>query len=145
MENKEIKIENIKSIGKRAREKHSILGSLDINGENVYGSCIEISSYIKNELINHGLPKNSLSQVRCKLKGEVLHYIVSVKSKHIQDIEISEDRIFIDASLDQFCKEQKENNRVNISFGNYNDIPKVDIIKPSNKEKSQKYKNRTKL
>ena len=129
---REVTVSQLKSAGYQARDQNSILGDLDLNGQNVRGQCIEVSRSLKKHLIKqNGLSENAVEKVRCKVGSEI-HYFVAVRSNVIEDINSDSGKTFIDASIDQFCDEQKEIDRVKTSFGSYSDLERVAVIPPSN-------------
>lgn len=131
----------LKSIGYEARDEHAILGDANIEGCNVRGCCVEITEYIYTHLIDQTpVPKSEVTAIKCQVNGEEMHYIVSINAEYVSDYPIDDGEIYIDASIDQFCTEQEEINRVNLSFGSYEDMERVDIIPPDN-PKRERYQN----
>ena len=139
--NKQIHTSELKSIGYKARDENSILGSLNLDGQNVRGSCIDISKYIIQRLINrHRIPSDATGGLRCDVRGNEMHYLVYLDLRYIEDLKESEGQLYIDASIDQFCDEQKEIGRVDISLGPYDSIPRVDLLTPSDPSR-KRYQN----
>lgn len=131
----------LKSIGYKARDNNSILESLDLDGQNVRGNCIDIARYIMGELINkYNIPSNATGGIRCDIKDEEMHYLVYIDLKYVEDVEDSEGQLYIDASVDQFCDEQEKIGRVDVSFDKYENLPRVDLLKPDDSDR-KRYQN----
>lgn len=129
------------SYGYQARDEHAILGSLDLDGQNVRGCCIDISSYIIDKLYNRTtLSEEDFDKVRCKFKGEELHYFVRVNMSCVEDCNGDTGYLFVDAALDQFCTEQKQFDRVDVEVGQYKDLERVAFIPPEDSRRNW-YKN----
>lgn len=138
---KQIHTSTLKSIGYKARDDNSILGSLDLDGQNVRGNCIDIARHIMRKLINrHRIPSDATGGIRCDVRDKEMHYLVFLDLRYVEDLEESEGQLYIDASIDQFCEEQKEIGRVDVSLGSYEDLPRVDLLTPSDASR-KRYQN----
>lgn len=123
--------DELRQLGREARSANAILEYTEFDGTNVRGCCIEVTEDFINRLINYGLPKDDLHQWRCKVGDQKeLHYAVSMPAALVSDVASDTERLIVDATLDQFCTEQKQRGRVKTAFGDYTDLPDVDIVHP---------------
>lgn len=131
----------LKSYGYKARDEHAILGSLDLDGQNVQGCCIDIARYITNKLeTNTDINGDMFEKVRCDINGVEMHYFVRLHTSCVSDCPYDEGYLFIDASIDQFCKEQKEIGRVKVSLDSYENLERVALIPPKDPRRNR-YEN----
>ena len=127
------------SYGYKARDEYAILGSLDLDGQNVYGCCIDISRYIAGEL-QTDIDEDMFEKVRCDINGEEMHYFVKVHVSCVSDCSYTDGYLFVDASIDQFCKEQKEIGRVTVSLDSYDELERVALVPPDDPRRNR-YEN----
>ena len=117
--------------GYQARDNNSILGSLELEGANVRGCCIEIARDIAGQLSRYtNLDDSDFEIIRCEFRGEEMHYFVQLKSSCISDVNTNSGYVYVDASLDQFCDRQTETGFVTVSVGKYKNLDRVAIIPP---------------
>lgn len=126
----------ITSVGYKARDNNNILDSLELEGQNVRGQCIEITRYIVEKFINrYQIPSDMTGSVRCYLMDNEIHYLVYLNLRCVENLDKSKGKLYIDASIDQFCDEQSE--YLNVSLGSYKNLPRIDILTPSDSRRNR--------
>lgn len=137
--------DTIERIGHDARNEHAILGDLNLAGKNVRGACIDITNYIVDELVDtHDLPEDSVVKYRCNVgEAQELHYAAAVHTNHVGWDTEETGFLIIDATIDQFCAEQRAIRRVETSFGSYDSLPRVAVLPPGDARRQQWYHDPT--
>lgn len=107
----------------------------------IKGMCYEICHNIGNILIDNGMPYTgdpyTVEHKRVGDNNEEKHFILILDGKYVQGVDETEE-VYIDASLDQFCEENKQDGLVDISLGACSDIQEVYIYYPDDSGR-QKY------
>lgn len=135
-------LDSLKKAGHDARANNSILEAIYTDGRNVRGSCIPIANEMQDMLVYEDVPDEGVQKVRCFVLGEELHYCIAVDSSLISDTPHTSGMTLVDASIDQFCSEQKEEGNVDVALGSYDELPEVAVIPPDDSRKSW-YKSMT--
>ena len=135
-------VDKLKKAGHDARGNNSVLETVDICGRNIRGSCIPIANEMQDALTSKDVPDEGVQKVRCFVLGEELHYCIAVDSSLISDTPHTSGMTLVDASIDQFCSEQKEEGNVDVALGSYDELPEVAVIPPDDSRKSW-YKSMT--
>lgn len=128
----------LKSYGYKARDEYAILSSLNLDGQNIQGCCIDITRYIIQKLHTRtDIDEDLFEKVKCNVKGKEMHYLLRIDSSCVQEYQDMKGYVFVDASIDQFCQEQKEIGRVAVSLGSYDSLERVAIMPPDDPRKDR--------
>lgn len=73
------------------------------------------------------------------LDGEVTHYVASIDTSVIRDIETNNKYTFVDATVSQFSVENYEQGLTDIQLGAKEELPAIGIYPPSAVERSTWY------
>lgn len=139
-----VDVQNLRSIGTKARNEHAILGSVELPGKNVYGCCIEITKHIRDTLHSeYEIPTEATKEYRCGIGPNLkTHYAVAIDAQHVPETSKS-GTVIVDAAIDQFCDEQYRAGRVHTTLGSYSEIRSVTILFPEDERRKRWYHNPT--
>ncbi len=118
---------DIKKYGVKARKSYNT----------IQGNCGKIADEFEGHLIDFcGLPYTGevvnhfgVIHIRVGPNGEEKHFVFYIDGKYVEGFFKGEE-ILIDLSFDQFNKSNKKSGKVNVSYGQKENIDSVRIMKP---------------
>jgi len=104
-----------------------------------YQNCFKMSNELSQRYEDRGLT----AEVREVTMGEAreTHFIVSMPSEQIQDVDTDEGYTFIDPTIQQYCLTNWKDGLTEVGLGPTSELPEVGIYPPSSEERSVWYYN----
>lgn len=94
-----------------------------------HGQCWPASKSLKKELIAQTDATKDEVEIEEVLMGSsatIRHYVVSFPASYVEDVD-TYGRVILDITLDQYCTEFEEADKVETSIGARKDIPAVNF------------------
>lgn len=107
------------------------------NYNKYYENCFEISNKISNKYKNIGINSTTL-EVAIGEAREV-HFIVSVPSKQIKDVNTNKGNTYIDATIRQYSLKNWKSGKTEVCLGRVSRLPEIAIFPPEREERKVWY------
>lgn len=101
------------------------------------GNSLSITKPIVQELNDQQPHIATVRKVR--VNGEVVHYVASVDSSVIRDVETNKQYTFVDATISQFTVENYKQGITDIQLGRKEKLPSIGIYPPNAVERETWY------